>query len=73
MVIAEDPANETPIMLTENPTTVGQYLTSFLNTAGTTGHSSNTVYGYQVIGGPLAIAPTTMTTISNALATNTPG
>jgi putative cell wall-binding protein len=63
-------SNETPIVLTENPTTVGQYLTSFLNTAGTTGYSGKTVYGYQVIGGPLAIAPATMTTISNALAVN---
>ena len=70
MVIAEDPANETPIMLTENPTTVGQYLTSFLNTAGMTGYSGKTVYGYQVIGGTLASAPAPMTTISNALAVN---
>jgi hypothetical protein len=60
----------TPIVLTENPTTVGQYLTSFLNTAGSKGYNGTTVYGYQVIGGPLAIAPATMTTISNALAAN---
>jgi len=62
----------TPIVLTENPTTVGQYLTSFLNTAGTVGYNGTNVYGYQVIGGPLAIAPATMTTISNALAVNGP-
>jgi len=65
-------SNETPIVLTENPTTVGQYLTSFLNTVGTVGYSGTTVYQYQVIGGPLAIAPATMTTISNALAVNSP-
>jgi putative cell wall-binding protein len=64
--------NEWPIVLTENPTTVGQYLTSFLNTAGSVGYSGTTVYQYQVIGGPLAIAPATMTTISNALAVNSP-
>lgn len=81
--------SQTPIVLTENPTTVGQYLTKFLNTAGTTGFLNypataaattdttitvpatyTTVYQYQVIGGPLAIAPATMTTISNALAVN---
>jgi len=62
--------NKWPIVLTENPTTVGQYLTSFLNTAGTVGYSGKMVYQYQVVGGPLAIAPATMTTISNALAVN---
>ena len=63
-------SNETPIVLTENPTTVGQYLTSFLNTAGTVGFNGHTVYNFTVLGGSLAVAPATVTTITNALAVN---
>ncbi|MGC8463520.1 MAG: cell wall-binding repeat-containing protein [Acidimicrobiales bacterium] len=63
-------SNEMPIVLTENPTTVGQYLTSFLNTAGTVGYGSHVVYNFTVLGGSLAIAPSTVTAISNALAAN---
>ncbi len=62
--------HQTPIVLTENPTTVGQYLTSFLNTAGTVGYGNHTVYDFTVLGGPIAIAPSTVTAISGALAAN---
>lgn len=54
----------TPILLTENPSTVGQYLTAFLNAGGNTAgiDGLNSVPGYsgniqtiQPLGGPLAL------------------
>lgn len=64
--------SETPIVLTENPTTVGTYLTGFLNTAGTVGYGGHMVYSFTALGGSLAIAPATMTAIADALAIANP-
>ena len=60
----------TPIVLTENPTTVGTYLTGFLNKAGTVGYGGHPVYSFTVLGGSLAIAPATVTAIAGALGAN---
>ncbi len=67
--------NFMPVLLTLNPTTVGKYLTSFLNTAGSPAGIdgiSATVPGavinnITVLGGPLAVAPTTISAMQSAL------
>lgn len=59
-----------PLLLTENPTTVGSYLTTFLNGAGTVGIDSNpvdTVSSLTIFGGPLAVTPATISTMNSAL------
>jgi putative cell wall-binding protein len=53
--------DNTPLLLTEDPNTVGQYLTSYLNTLGSLG------IGEQVnFGGPAAIAPATIQAVVSA-------
>jgi len=64
--------NDQPLLLTENPTTVGQYLTAFLQQAGSpagidgvTDATTNAVSGAQItsltiLGGPLAVANSTV-------------
>jgi putative cell wall-binding protein len=50
-----------PLLLTNDPTTVGPYLTAFLERAGTSGidgDASETVTTLTVLGGPDAVAPT---------------
>jgi putative cell wall-binding protein len=50
-----------PMMLTENQTTVGTYLTTFLKTAGAgydTATPPHTISHLVVLGGPLAVTPT---------------
>jgi putative cell wall-binding protein len=67
-----------PLVLTENPTTVGQYLTGFLSAGGSAVgiDGLNQVAGYsgsiqtiQALGGPLAVAFTTITAMAQAVAT----
>jgi putative cell wall-binding protein len=67
-----------PLLLTENPTTVGQYLTGFLSAGGSAVgiDGLNQVAGYsgsiesiQALGGPLAVAFTTITTMAQTVAT----
>lgn len=64
--------DQVPLLLTENPTTVGQYLTSFLNQAGSsTGvdklGSSYTITSLNILGGPLAVTPSTISTMEGDL------
>lgn len=66
-------AQSTPLLLTENPSTVGEYLTAFLNQAGSsTGvdslGSTNQIKTLNVLGGPLAVQPATVTAMNAALA-----
>src|SRR5579875_637943 len=66
-----------PLLETLNPSTVGQYLTGFLNAGGsaagidglnaTTPNSGN-IQTIQPLGGPLALNATTLTTMANAVA-----
>jgi len=65
---------ETPLLLTENPTTVGQYLTAFLGQAGTAGIDGlgsttpgDVIHSLTVLGGPLAVTPTTVSALQSAL------
>jgi putative cell wall-binding protein len=64
----------TPVLLTENPSTVGTYLTAFLNQAGlSTGIDAKTLPGARIgqliiLGGPLAVSPTTISTMQTDLA-----
>ncbi|MGH9103106.1 MAG: cell wall-binding repeat-containing protein, partial [Acidimicrobiales bacterium] len=73
-------ANKQPILLTENPSTLGKYTTSFLNTGGETGtgngidgmnNTTNVAQGQvgtlNVFGGPLAVNPSTVTAAANAI------
>ena len=67
-----------PLLLTENPTTVGQYLTGFLSAGGSavgidglnqvTGFSGS-IQSIQALGGPLALAFTTISAMAQAVAT----
>ncbi len=56
------PGNQT-LELTDNSSTLGQYLTKYLNTIGAAG-----VTTVQPFGGPLALAPSTIQAAANALA-----
>jgi putative cell wall-binding protein len=69
-----------PLMLTENPTTVGTYLTAFLKTVGATGTGYATGYTFTlhktvrlyithllILGGPLAVTPAVITQMVNDL------
>jgi putative cell wall-binding protein len=67
----------TPMLLTENPSTVGPYLTGFLNAGGSVAgiDGLNSVAGYsgnlqvvQPLGGPLALQFGTLTAIVSAVA-----
>ena len=67
-----------PLLLTENPTTIGQYLTGFLSAGGSAVgiDGLNQVAGYsgsiqsiQALGGPLALAFTTISAMAQAVAT----
>jgi putative cell wall-binding protein len=67
-----------PLVLTENPSTIGQYLTGFLSAGGSAVgiDGLNLVAGYsgsiqsiQALGGPLAVAFTTITAMAQAVAT----
>ncbi len=63
-------AKGTPLLLTLNPTTVGQYLTGFLNTAGTAGidnNVANKISSLTILGGPLAVTPATISAMQTAL------
>lgn len=62
--------NRSPILLTEDPNTVGQYLTGFLNAAGTTGVGVGgyNYYRLTILGGPLAVTNATVAALTNALA-----
>jgi len=67
-----------PLLLTENPTTIGQYLTGFLSAGGSAvgvdglnlvgGYSGN-IQTIQALGGPLALAFTTISAMATAVAT----
>lgn len=61
-----------PLLLTENPSTLGKYTTGFLNTAGTTAGvdglgTAGQVYSITTFGGPLAIQASTLTAALNAI------
>jgi putative cell wall-binding protein len=67
-----------PLLLTDNPNTVGQYLTGFLSAGGSAPgiDGLNLVAGYsgsiqtiQALGGPLALAFTTIATMAQTVAT----
>jgi putative cell wall-binding protein len=50
-----------PLLLTENPTTVGTYLTTFLKVAGSGYDTTGTKVSFLIIlGGPLAVTPSTI-------------
>jgi putative cell wall-binding protein len=66
-----------PLLLTENPSTVGQYLQAFLAAGGSTagidglntvGGSSGNIETVQPLGGPLALESPTLTAIAQAVA-----
>jgi putative cell wall-binding protein len=67
--------NRSPLLVTFDPNTVGTFLTSFLNAAGSaagvgTGHSSPQVFSQlTLLGGPFAISLATQATLVNDLAT----
>jgi putative cell wall-binding protein len=52
-----------PLLLTENPSTLGPYLTSYLNAAGAAGATQ-----VQAFGGPLAVNPSTISAADAAIA-----
>jgi putative cell wall-binding protein len=56
-----------PILLTFDPNTIGTYVTTFLNNAGST-YAPFPVFTITVMGGPLAIAPATLAGLMSALA-----
>ncbi len=59
-----------PLLLTVDPTTVGPYLTAFLERAGTggiDGNRSDTVTTLTVLGGPDAVSKTTVQSMRNDL------
>ena len=62
VVAADGPSSNAPepLVLTENPTTVGAPLTSFLRTAGTTGIGGRAVTRFTVLGGELALSAQTV-------------
>ena len=62
VVAADGPtsASPEPLLLTENPTTVGAPLTAFLEVAGTSGIGGAAVTHLTVLGGDLAITPQTV-------------
>lgn len=58
---ATGPGQPEPLLLTASPTTVGPYLTAFLERAGTSGidgNSSDVVHTLTILGGPDAVADT---------------
>ncbi len=64
----------TPLLLTENPSTVGKYLTGFLNQAGTAGidglgtvTTGTVIASLNVLGGPLAVNTSTISAMQTAL------
>jgi putative cell wall-binding protein len=62
VVAADGPsvAAPEPLVLTLGPTSVGTALTVFLHAAGTTGIGGVRVTHFTILGGPLAITPTTL-------------
>jgi putative cell wall-binding protein len=66
-------AHPTPVLLTEDPNTVGTYLTAFLNQAGSsTGIDAASLSGAVIdhliiLGGPLAVSLTTISTMEGDL------
>jgi hypothetical protein len=57
------PPKPHPLLLTESPTVVGPYLTTFLKTTGHTGIDGNTakkITDITVLGGPLAVSTSTI-------------
>jgi hypothetical protein len=61
VVAADGPAGTAPqpLLLTDNPTTVGSALATYLQGAGTTGVGGTRVTHLTILGGPLALTPTT--------------
>lgn len=51
-----------PLLLTMSPSTVGPYLTTYLKSHGTV-----TVTSFEVLGGPIAVNPSTIVTMENDL------
>ncbi len=59
-----------PLLLTEGPTTIGTYLSTFLKVTGHTGidkTTGKTVSALTVLGGPLAVTTTTISGMETAL------
>ena len=64
------PGTARPLLLTENPTTVGTYLTTFLEVTGHTGIAktrAKTITSFTVLGGPLAVSTTEISAMETAL------
>lgn len=62
----------TPLLLTENTSTIGSYLPTYLKQAGQVGYdlsnpAEGTINNLAVIGGPLAITPSLFTTLTTDL------
>lgn len=59
-----------PLLLTESPTVVGTYLTTFLKVTGHTGidkTTTKTITNFAVLGGPLAVSTTSITAMETDL------
>ncbi len=59
-----------PLLLCENPSTVGPYLSAFLSEAGHTGidgDASDRVTALTILGGPLAVSPSVATAMTDDL------
>lgn len=65
-------SHEHPLLLTESPTVVGPYLTTFLKIAGKTGidgrGGTNVVKALTILGGPLAVSPAEISDMQTDLA-----
>lgn len=65
-------SSEHPLLLTESPTVVGTYLTTFLKEAGHTGidarGGTNVVKSLTILGGPLAVSPAEISQMQTDLA-----
>ncbi len=67
------PASPHPLLLTETPTVVGPYLTTFLKVTGhdgidgTTARAGHTITGITVLGGPLAVSTSAVTAMQTDL------
>lgn len=56
-----------PLLLTENPGTVGTYVSGFLHTAGFSGIDDKFVFQLTVLGGQLAVTPAAVNSMEHSL------
>ena len=55
------------MLLIENPTTVGSYLTTFLKLVGHTGINGHKVTALEILGGPKAVTTTVISQMQDDL------